>query len=288
MGRLSANQMYEQVCLAENRIAAKEPLIVFDLETTGISPLQDRIISISAIKVVWDNGFPDETGHLNFFMNPGRHIPEEATAVNGITDEDVKDCPTEKKGFARIHDFFGDHPFLCGYNSVQFDEKFMKNLYERNDCLFEPALHIDVMCMAREKMEMSHYKLQMVAHELGADAGLTFHRSIDDVYATFRVFSLLRHEYKKEPEEKPNHYKVLQCHYWKGQSHYLQRLYVQTIPPAKIYFDLYKREWRSEDDNDDLQGVRRDVLKGFGVANETELIRKVNTLIRKKREEAVK
>lgn len=286
MGRLSANQMYNQIQEAEGRISAGEPLIVFDLETTGISPLKDRILSVSAIKVVWDNGFPDETDKLNLFLNPGRHIPEEATTVNGISDEDVKGCPTEKEGFEKIHAFFGDHPFLCGYNSTQFDEKFMKGLYERNDCLFTPEQHIDVLSMAREKMDMSRYKLQLVAHELGADAGLTFHRSIDDVYATFRVFSLLRHEYREEPqdEEKLNHYKVVQCHYWRGQSHYLQRLYVQTIPPSKIYFDLYRREWRSENEDDDLQSVRRDVLEGFQVANETALIQKVNRLVKKKQE----
>lgn len=286
MGRLSANQMYEQIRMAESRIAEKEPLVVFDLETTGISPLNDQVLSVSAIKVVWDNGFPDETDRLDLFLDPGRHIPEGATEVNGITDEDVRGCPTEKGGFARIHAFFGDHPFLCGYNSTRFDELFMKGMYGRNGCLFEPALHIDVLDMAKEKLDMPRYRLQMVAHELGADAGLTFHRSLDDVYATFRIFSLLRHEYREEPrEEKQNHYKVIQCHYWRGQSHYLQRLYIQTMPPSKIYFDLYRREWRSENDNDDLPGVRQDVLAGFGVRDEAALIRKVNELVRKKKGE---
>lgn len=290
MARLSANNMYEQVRQAEDRIQAKEPLIVFDLETTGLSPLNDRILSVSAIKVVWENGFPDEVEQMNLFLNPERHIPKEASDVNGITDADVKDCPTEKEGFEKIHTFFGDHPFLCGYNSARYDEKFMQNMYARNGYLFEPALHVDVLGMAKEKMDMRHYKLSIVAHELGADAGLTFHRSLDDVYATFRVFSLLRHEYK-EDQEKPqetkklNHYKVIQCHYWQGQSHYLQRLYVQTMPPSKIYFDLYRREWKSENDEDDLTGVKQDVLQGFKVENEAALVRKVNELLRKKREE---
>lgn len=94
----------------------KNPLIFFDLETTGIDIINDRIVELSYLKV-----FPD--GHKvekTYLINPTIPIPPKTTQIHGITDEDVKDKPT----FAQIanniaKDFEGCD--LAGYNSNRFD-----------------------------------------------------------------------------------------------------------------------------------------------------------------------
>lgn len=76
------------------KLNLKRPIVFFDLETTGVDTAKDRIVEISMVKVMPDGEEIVKTRKIN----PGIHIPEEATAIHGITDEDVKDCPT----FAQI------------------------------------------------------------------------------------------------------------------------------------------------------------------------------------------
>ena len=107
------------------KLQLTRPLVFFDLETTGINIATDRIVEISYHKLypngtaegktlrirptIWANGVETQM-----------HIPAEATAVHGISDEDVKDCPTFKQVAATLAEVFGDSD-LAGYNSTHFD-----------------------------------------------------------------------------------------------------------------------------------------------------------------------
>ena len=94
----------------------KKPLIVFDLETTGVNITKDRIVEISYIKVM-----PDGTEEAKTIrVNPGMHIPEEATAIHHITDEDVKDAPAFKD-IARSLSRVFEGCDIAGFNSNRFD-----------------------------------------------------------------------------------------------------------------------------------------------------------------------
>ena len=92
------------------------PLVVFDLETTGLFPKKDRIIELGAIKVTPD-GAEEERCWL---LNPSIPIPPESTAVHGISDDDVKDCPTFADCAEEIFAFF-DGCDLSGFNSDRYD-----------------------------------------------------------------------------------------------------------------------------------------------------------------------
>ena len=70
-----------------------KPLIVFDLETTGLDLVNDHIIQISYIKVYPD----DKEERENIFVNPGISVPEKVTLLTGISNDDVKDAPTFKE-----------------------------------------------------------------------------------------------------------------------------------------------------------------------------------------------
>lgn len=71
------------------KLKLTRPMVFFDLETTGVNITKDRIVEISVIKVMPDGSTETKTRRIN----PEMHIPEQATAVHHITDEDVKDEP---------------------------------------------------------------------------------------------------------------------------------------------------------------------------------------------------
>ena len=98
------------------KLNLKNPLVFFDLETTGTNINTDRIVEICYLKI-YPNG-NEEAKTMR--INPGMHIPEEASAVHGIYDEDVKDCPTFKEVARNIaRDIEGCD--LAGFNSNRFD-----------------------------------------------------------------------------------------------------------------------------------------------------------------------
>lgn len=97
-------------------IELKRPLVVFDLETTGLFPRKDRIIEIAAIKTNVDGS--EET--LELLLNPTVPIPPETTAVHGISDDDVKDCPTFADKAEEIYAFF-EGCDISGFNSDRYD-----------------------------------------------------------------------------------------------------------------------------------------------------------------------
>ncbi len=97
-------------------IVRDRPIVFFDLETTGVNIMTDRIIEISVVKI-----FPDGTREVKTrLVNPEMHIPEESTKIHGITDEDVKDAPTFKAISKNFYIYMEDCD-LGGYNIIKFD-----------------------------------------------------------------------------------------------------------------------------------------------------------------------
>ena len=94
----------------------RNPLVFFDLETTGIDIAKDRIVEISMMKVMPNGEEIVKTRRIN----PGMPIPPESTAIHGITDEDVKDCPKFKE-IAKSLAAQIEGCDLAGFNSNRFD-----------------------------------------------------------------------------------------------------------------------------------------------------------------------
>ncbi|MCK5801835.1 MAG: 3'-5' exonuclease [Lentisphaeria bacterium] len=92
------------------------PLVVFDLETTGVNPRADRIVEFAAIKVSTDG--TEETLHL--LINPERAIPKETSDIHGISDADVRDAPTFAQVAAQIAAFMQGSD-LAGFGILRFD-----------------------------------------------------------------------------------------------------------------------------------------------------------------------
>lgn len=94
----------------------RNPLIFFDLETTGVNISKDRIVEISYIKIM-PNGTEQEK---TLRINPEMPIPAESTAIHHITDDDVKDKPTFKEVAKELSRVF-EGCDIAGFNSNKFD-----------------------------------------------------------------------------------------------------------------------------------------------------------------------
>ena len=118
----------------------KNPIIFFDLETTGTNISSDRIVEISYLKLS-PNGIEESK---TMRINPECHIPEQSSAVHGIFDKDVENCPTFKTVAKTVAaDFEGCD--LAGYNSNRFDIPLLAEEFLRAE------VDIDLMKHAIEK-----------------------------------------------------------------------------------------------------------------------------------------
>ena len=109
-----------------------KPLCFFDLETTGINIVKDRIVEIAVLKVS-----PDNTKNIkSWIVNPEISIPEEATLVHGITNEMVKNKPSFKLISNEVFDFIKNCD-LAGFNSDRFDIPLLAEEFMRYEIEFD-------------------------------------------------------------------------------------------------------------------------------------------------------
>ena len=93
--------------------------IVLDVETTGLDHTKERMVEFAAIRL--ENGKMKD--RFETLINPEQHIRKSSIAVHGITEEDVKDAPTEAEVMPMILDFIGDYPIVA-HNAI-FDYSFI-------------------------------------------------------------------------------------------------------------------------------------------------------------------
>lgn len=171
--------------------------VVFDLETTGIHPERDVIIEISAVRVC-DGKAAAEYSTL---VNPKRHIPAAATAVNGITDDMVADAPEIKEAMAGFMDFIGDS-ILVGHNIHTFDMNFA---YDAAWQALGKELdndYIDTLYMARYCLPgLGHYKLTDISEYFHINTEGA-HRALNDCLMNQGCFEELGKLWKKRKEER--------------------------------------------------------------------------------------
>jgi len=272
--RLGIN-VNREVSAIKSAINKGREIIFFDLETTGLSCYKDRILSFSALKAKKQQGVLKESDRFNVFINPLLPIPPAASRINGITDEFISQFEDEKAVVPVISDWLGEVPIIVGYNSKSFDEPFINEAYARVlNRKFEYSYHVDVYHMAKQMMLLKSYKLIDVCRELGTDIGINFHKSMDDVIATFRCFTLLLDMYEDVPVQSDlREVGITDASYWEGPAHWLRRIYVKTRPYYKVYYDIYRKEWICDDERVDLSSIRENVLRLYEADDEKELLR---------------
>lgn len=177
------------------KLNLKNPIVFFDLETTGININTDRIVEICYLKV-YPNG-NEESKTLR--INPEMHIPEQSSAVHGIYDEDVADCPTFKEVAKLIaSDIEGCD--IAGFNSNRFDVPLLAEEFLR------AGVDID---MSRRKfidVQVIYHKLEQrtlsAAYKFYCDKNLEdAHTAEADTRATYEV---LKAQLDRYPEALQN------------------------------------------------------------------------------------
>jgi DNA polymerase-3 subunit epsilon len=161
------------------KLSLKNPLIIFDLETTGMNIASDRIVEISYLKI-----FPDQREEtMTYLVNPTVPIPKETTAIHGISDEDVKGAPTFNEIAQTLANAFEGCDF-AGYNSNKFDLPLLAEEFLRANVDFDlkkrKFIDVQVIFYKKEqrtlsaayrfycKKELSH------AHSAEADTRATY------------------------------------------------------------------------------------------------------------------
>lgn len=177
------------------KLNLKNPLVFFDLETTGINIATDRIVELCYIKV-HPNG-NEESKCMR--INPEMHIPETASAIHGIYDEDVKDCPTFKQVARELANAI-EGCDLAGFNSNRFDIPMLAEEFLRADVDFD---------MTRRKfidVQNIYHKLEKrtlsAAYKFYCGKDLeNAHSALADTQATYEV---LQAQLDKYPNDLQN------------------------------------------------------------------------------------
>lgn len=186
------------------KLNLQKPLVIFDLETTGLDLVKDRVIQLSYIKVYPDGH--EERG--DEIINPERPIPDEVSQLTGISNDDVKDKPTFKQLASKLCQVFTGSD-IAGFNSNHFDVPLLAEEFLRAgiDFDFSKSRLIDVQTIFH-KMERRNlaaaYKFYC-GHKMEDD--FEAHRADQDTEATYRVLlgqlDYYTEEHQRELGEDP-------------------------------------------------------------------------------------
>ena len=151
--------------------------VVFDLETTGFSSKNDKIIEIGAVKI--KNG--EIIGNFSEFVNPKRPIPYKIIELTGINDDMVRNAETIEEILPKFLEFIGDSVVVA--HNASFDCSFISKNCNDLGLTFEPTI-VDTVPLCRFLYpELKSVKLNIVAKHLGVKLE-SHHRAVDDAKAT--------------------------------------------------------------------------------------------------------
>ncbi len=165
------------------KLKLDRPIVFFDIEATGISPRADRMLELCMVRYCPLRG---EDRYNQRFNPDGMPIPAEATAVHGIRDEDVKDCPTFAEEAQHVLDFI-EGCDLAGYNILRYDIPMLAEEFQRAKLPFSTTTRriLDVQRIFHQKEPRDlTAALQFYCNDAHIDA----HGAEADVDATIRVF----------------------------------------------------------------------------------------------------
>ncbi len=169
----------------------KDTFVIFDIETTGLSALTCAITEIGAVK--YRGG--EVIDRFSTFVNPTQPIPENITAITGITDEMVKDAPSVEDAVRAFLDFAGED-ILVAHNA-NFDTGFIKKAAEDSAIPFKNA-YLDTLALSRHiNTDLKKHKLDTLQEYYGLEA-FNHHRACDDAEMLAKIFRCMVQKLRKE------------------------------------------------------------------------------------------
>lgn len=176
------------------KLSLTRPIVFFDIEATGLNIATDRIVELCLLKIYPDGS--EEAFTQRF--NPGIHISEEATAVNGIKDEDVAKSPTFKEKANEIANKFKGSD-IAGFNSNHFDIPLLVEEFIRSGVQFDISAckFVDVQNIYH-KMEKRNLS---AAYKFYCNKDLeNAHTALADTQATYEVLQAQLDRYEGQLE----------------------------------------------------------------------------------------
>ena len=144
-------------------------LIVFDLETTGLSPSADDIVQIAAVRVRFGTIVHSES--FSTFVNPGCRIPAFIRAYTGISDSHVRHAPSAPQALAAFSRFVGTSTLLA-HNGHRFDMPFIRAACAKAGLPTRAIDYADSIYLSKRVWRDSHgHGLDLIIERLGLDAG---------------------------------------------------------------------------------------------------------------------
>lgn len=169
------------VAYGDGRGSLRGSFISFDIETTGLSPKEDCITEIGAVKI--ENGAVTQV--FNTFADPQRPIPPKITQLTGITDDMVRGAPSQGEAVQAFLNFAGNLP-LIAHNAHGFDIRFIRVAAQAAGLPFHNP-YIDTLPLAQAMYKLKNYKLDTVANHLELPP-FNHHRASDDAKILADIF----------------------------------------------------------------------------------------------------
>ena len=178
-----------------NDESLSQEFVVFDLETTGFSNINDKITEIGAVKIR-DFKIVDRFSEL---VNPEKDISYRVQELTGITNEMVKDKPTIEEILPKFMEFVGNDVLVA--HNADFDTGFIMQKCKEQGIEYKNK-KVDTLMLARIMLpNLKRYKLDKVAKEVGVQL-LNHHRAVDDAEATANIYIKFLEMLKKRGVEK--------------------------------------------------------------------------------------
>ncbi len=168
-----------------------DEFVVFDIETTGLSSVTDKIIEIGAVRCKGD----EILDRFDTFVNPGFHIPEEITRLTSITDEDVADAPDIKTALQAFLEFAGDTVLVA--HNASFDTSFIRRACNECELSFTNT-YLDTLALSRYvNSDLKRHNLDALKDYFNLE-DFHHHRACDDAEITAKILYCLAQKLKEE------------------------------------------------------------------------------------------
>lgn len=158
--------------------------LAFDLETTGLHPVACQIVEIGAVRFRGDGTV---LGEFQQLVDPGSAIPADASAIHGITDDDVAGQPSIRETLPRFLDFVGDAPVVMLAHNAPFDLGFLSVAISRLRRPWPSHPVVDTLTLSRRRVRLANHKLETIGRYLRLIDDER-HRALDDTRLLKDVF----------------------------------------------------------------------------------------------------
>lgn len=252
-------------------LSLDKPLVIFDLEATGISISSDKIIELAYVKI-WENGTVKEE---DFFFNPEMDIAPEATAVHGITNEIVKDKETFSEKAQYLWEVF-NNSYYAGFNILNFDLPILRREFIRTGMDFDYNVNsvIDTReifrFMARRSLAFAYEYYCGKQLKLGHTAPLNTQVALEilskqlDKYKEIRDWEFIKKINRRTEDEFIDADRKF---YWrKGEAHFGFSKYKNRALKEIVKEDKDFLEWvLTADFSDEVKDIIKQALEGKSI-----------------------